>query len=430
MSTSIPESQRLFNIAQGLLPGGVNSPVRAFHSVGGTPRFIESAKGCYLTDVDGNRYIDYIGSWGATIVGHAAPEVVAVVEQTLRKGTSFGTPTPLEIELAREITTRVPSVEMVRMVNSGTEAVMSAIRLARAATGRDKIVKFAGCYHGHADALLIKAGSGVATLGLPDSPGVPGDAVSHTLTADYNNLDSVRALFKEFGSEIAAVLVEPVAGNMGVVPPVSGFLSGLREITAEHTALLVFDEVMTGFRVARGGAQALYGVMPDLTAFGKVIGGGLPVGAYGASRELMDRIAPSGPVYQAGTLSGNPLAMACGLATLRMLDDDSYARLENHSARLEHELRKLLHDFGIGASVQRVGSMLTVFFGTEAIGNFSDATAVDHDRFAEFFQNMLRNNVHLPPSGYEAWFLSLAHVDSAIEATLEAARRSLHLLSR
>ncbi|MCG8406337.1 MAG: glutamate-1-semialdehyde 2,1-aminomutase [Phycisphaerales bacterium] len=426
MNTPISESQRLFELAQGLMPGGVNSPVRAFCSVGGTPRFIQSAQGCLLTDVDGNRYIDYVGSWGAMIAGHAASEVVRAVEETLRRGTSFGTPTMLEVELAQEIVARVPSVEKVRMVNSGTEAVMSAIRLARAATGRNKIVKFAGCYHGHFDSLLVQAGSGVATLGLPDSPGVPCETVCHTLTADFNDLDSVQALFKELGTEIAAVLVEPVAGNMGVVPPAAGFLSGLREITVESGALLVFDEVMTGFRVSRGGAQELYGVMPDLTTFGKVIGGGVPVGAYGGSKELMAQIAPEGAVYQAGTLSGNPLAMAAGLATLRLLDEDTYRRLELKSARLKESIDELLRDAEIQAVVQRVGSMLTLFFDTKAVRCFSDAARANHARFADFFQNMLRHGVHLPPSGYEAWFLSLAHDDAVVEATLEAVRKSLH----
>ncbi|MFQ5430457.1 MAG: glutamate-1-semialdehyde 2,1-aminomutase, partial [Phycisphaerae bacterium] len=335
-------SCRLFDEALSLLPGGVNSPVRAFRAVGGTPRFIQSASGCRLTDVDGNHYIDYVGSWGAMIAGHAAPPVIEAVVPAFQRGTSFGTPTPLELDLAREIVARVPSVERVRMVNSGTEALMSAVRLARAATGRDGLVKFAGCYHGHADPLLVRAGSGVATFGLPDSPGIPRETVAKTYTAVFNDPDSVRSVFDRAGSEIAALLVEPVAGNMGVISPEDGFLASLREITRDSGALLIFDEVMTGFRIARGGAQTRYGVTPDLTTFGKIIGGGLPVGAYGGPAALMDRVAPAGDVYQAGTLSGNPLAMAAGLATLRLLDDDAYARLESRSARLDEGLRRSL----------------------------------------------------------------------------------------
>ncbi len=418
-------SETWFARAQRLMPGGVNSPVRGFGSVGGTPRFIASAHGCRLVDVDGNEYIDYVGSWGAMIAGHAVPAVVEAVNKTVLLGTSFGMPSPLEVELAEEIIARVPSVQMVRMVNSGTEAVMSAIRLARAATGRPTIVKFAGCYHGHADALLVKAGSGTATLGLPDSPGVPPETTAHTLSAVYNELDSVAALFKRSGAEIAAVLVEPAAGNMGVVPPTDGFLPGLREITEQHGALLIFDEVMTGFRVARGGAQELYGVRPDLTTFGKIIGGGLPVGAYGGRRDLMSMVAPSGPVYQAGTLSGNPAAMAAGLATLGLLNDAAYARLKGLSARLEDGLRRTLRNAGMQAIVQRVGSMLTVFFGGRAVRNFEDARAADHARFGQFFHAMLGRAIHLPPSGYEAWFVSLAHDEAAIEETVTAAVAAL-----
>ncbi len=422
---STSKSESLYARAQRLMPGGVNSPVRSFGSVGGTPRFIASSHGCRLVDVDGREYIDYVGSWGAMIAGHAAPEVVEAVSDAASRGTSFGMPTPLEVELAEEIIARVPSVQMVRMVNSGTEAVMSAIRLARAATGRIKIVKFDGCYHGHADALLVKAGSGAATLGLPDSPGVPPDTTAHTLTAVYNDLDSVDALFERSGADIAAVLVEPAAGNMGVVPPAEGFLSGLRERTEQHGAILVFDEVMTGFRVARGGAQELYGVTPDLTTLGKIIGGGLPVGAYGGRRDLMSMVAPAGPVYQAGTLSGNPAAMAAGLATLGLLNDAAYARLEGLSARLENGLQRVLRDAEIGGIVQRVGSMLTVFFGRRAVRNFEDARAADHARFGRFFHAMLDRGVHLPPSGFEAWFVSLAHDETAIDATLAAANAAL-----
>jgi len=427
--SNFAESRRLFNEALTLMPGGVNSPVRAFRAVGGTPRFIQSASGCRLTDVDGNRYIDYIGSWGAMIAGHAAPSVVEAVQSALQAGTHFGTPTPLEVDLAREIVARVPSVEQVRMVNSGTEALMSAVRLARAATGRDGLVKFAGCYHGHADPFLVRAGSGVATLGLPDSPGVPRETVVKTYTAIFNDLESVRSVFNQSESEIAAVIVEPVAGNMGVVPPEDDFLASLGEITRDHGALLIFDEVMTGFRVDRGGAQSRYGVTPDLTTFGKIIGGGLPVGAYGGATALMKRIAPAGDVYQAGTLSGNPLAMAAGLATLQLLGDDAYTRLEENTARLEDGLRRCLRDAHIEATVQRVGSMLTLYFGTTRVRHFLDAAGADHDRFARFFQAMLRRGIHLPPSGYEAWFLSLAHDNEAVDVTVTATREALAELS-
>ncbi len=419
-------SADLFAQAQQLMPGGVNSPVRAFRSVGGAPRFIDHAEGCHLFDVEGRKYIDYIGSWGPMIVGHAHPEVCEALEQALRRGTSFGAPSPLEVELAQEIIDRVPSIEMVRMVNSGTEAVMSALRLARAVTGRNKFIKFDGCYHGHADSLLVRAGSGVATLGLPDSPGVTPGATADTLIATFNDLESVEAIFRDVSPEIAAVIVEPVAGNMGVVPPQPGFLEGLRSITHEHEALLIFDEVMTGFRVARGGAQELFGVQPDITTLGKIIGGGLPVGAYGGSSRIMAQIAPMGPVYQAGTLSGNPLAMAAGLATLRMLDRQAYLTLEQQSAKLADGLDRLLTGAKVSACVQRVGSMLTLFFGKQKVCDFSDARAADHERFARFFQAMLQAGVHLPPSGYEAWFLSLAHDDATIDRTLACAQRALH----
>ena len=418
-------SAELFAEAQQLIPGGVNSPVRAFRCVGGAPLFIDHAEGCHLFDVEGRKYIDYIGSWGPMIVGHAHPKVCEALEQTLRCGTSFGAPSPLEVELAREIIDRVPSIEMVRMVNSGTEAVMSALRLARAVTGRNKFIKFDGCYHGHADALLVKAGSGVATLGLPDSPGVTPGATADTLVARFNGLESVEAIFRDGGSEIAAVIVEPVAGNMGVVAPRPGFLEGLRSITQEHGALLIFDEVMTGFRVARGGAQELFGVQPDITTLGKVIGGGLPVGAYGGSSRIMAQIAPMGPVYQAGTLSGNPLAMAAGLATLRMLDQQAYLDLERQSAKFAGELDRLLAGAKVAACVQRVGSMLTLFFGRQGVSDFSEARAADHEQFARFFQAMLREGVHLPPSGYEAWFISLAHDEATIDHTLACTQRAL-----
>ena len=420
-----PSSAQLFEQAGQLMPGGVNSPVRAFGHVGGTPRFIHRAEGCRLFDVDDRTYLDYIGSWGPMIVGHAHPHVVEAVGQALRAGTSFGTPSPLEVELAQEIVSRVPSIEKVRMVNSGTEAVMSALRLARAATGRRKFVKFAGCYHGHADALLVQAGSGVATLGLPDSPGVTPGATADTMVAAFNDVGSVQRCFDEAGEDIAAVIVEPIAGNMGVVPPQPGFLEALREITKDRGALLIFDEVMTGFRVACGGAQELYGACPDLTTLGKVIGGGLPVGAYGGPSELMDQIAPLGPVYQAGTLSGNPLAMAAGLATLELLDEQAYSSLENRAARLETGLRDALSQSGVSGCVQRVGSMLTLFFGRGSVRNFAEAGQTDHERFKNFFQAMLAAGVHLPPSGYEAWFVSLAHGEDEIAQTLAATRKAL-----
>ncbi len=418
-------SRELFDAALRVIPGGVNSPVRAFRGVGGTPRFIQSAQGCRLTDVDGNRYIDFIGSWGAMIAGHAEPSVTQAIERAARDGTSFGAPTPREVELALEIIKRIPSVEMVRMVNSGTEAVMSAIRLARAATGRDMIVKFSGGYHGHADSLLVQAGSGAATLGLPDSPGVPKETAALTLTAVYNDTSSIEQFFAAYGNRIAAILIEPIAGNMGVVPPAEGFLQAMRKITTLHSALLIFDEVMTGFRVHHGGAQALYGIEPDLTTLGKVIGGGLPVGAYGGRRVLMEQIAPAGPVYQAGTLSGNPLAMAAGIATLSILSDSAYARLEQISRQLHEGLERLLHDAHIRAVVQRVGSMLTVFFGVDHVRDYEEAKSADHKQFAAFFHGMLSRGVHLPPSGYEAWFISLAHDEAAIDETLQAAQETL-----
>jgi glutamate-1-semialdehyde 2,1-aminomutase len=419
------ESSKWFDRAQLVMPGGVNSPVRAFRGVGGRPPVIARGEGCRVTDVDGRRYIDYVGSWGAMIVGHAHPEVVARITQTTRQGTSFGLLSTPEIELAEEIIRRVPGAEKVRLVNSGTEAVMSAIRLARGAANRPKIVKFEGCYHGHADALLVRAGSGVATLGLPDSPGVNAGAAADTLTAAYNDMKSVEALFADHGSEIAAVVVEPVAGNMGVVPPAANFLSRLREVTQRHGALLIFDEVMTGFRVARGGARDLFGIRPDLLTFGKVIGGGLPVGAYGGRADLMNLIAPAGPVYQAGTLAGNPVAVAAGLATLGLLDKIAYERLEQISARLESGLRAAIVQSGTAATVQRVGSMLTLFFAKGPVRNFAEARAADHQRFAKFFHAMLRRGVHLPPSGFEAWFVSLAHDEEAIDQTTTAARESL-----
>jgi glutamate-1-semialdehyde 2,1-aminomutase len=418
-------SDKLFERAKKVLPGGVNSPVRAFRSVGGSPRFIVRAKGCTLTDVDGNVYIDYIGSWGPMILGHAHLEVIQAVQRAAMLGTSYGAPCLAEVQLAELIVERVPSVEKIRFVNSGTEATMSAVRLARAATGRDVILKFNGCYHGHADYFLIQAGSGVATLGLPDSPGVTEGSARDTRSVEYNSFDEVNAVFNAEGGDVAAIIVEPVAGNMGVVPPDDGFLQGLREICDRYGALLIFDEVMTGFRVAPGGAQELYGVKPDLTTFGKIIGGGLPVGAYGGSGELMKMIAPEGNVYQAGTLSGNPLAMAAGLRTLQLLEGYIYHNLEERSQKLEIGLKSAAESAGIPAVVQRVGSMLTLFFTDKPVRNMQDAKASDHKRFAQFFNGMLDEGIHLPPSGYEAWFVSAAHDEGTIEKTVETAEKVL-----
>ena len=411
------ESMRLFAEAQGLMPGGVSSPVRAFRAVGGTPLFVERGEGAYLVDVDGNRYVDYVLSWGPLILGHAHPRVVAALEEAVRRGTSYGAPSPLELELAWLIRDAMPSLELVRFVSSGTEATMSALRLARAFTGRTKIVKLVGGYHGHADLLLVQAGSGVATLGLPDSPGVTPGAVADTLTAPYNDLGAVERLLDEH--EVAAVIVEPVAGNMGLVPPVEGYLQGLRELTTAHGALLVFDEVMIGFRVDPGGAQALYGVTPDLTTLGKVIGGGLPVGAYGGRREILELVAPAGPVYQAGTLSGNPLAMTAGIETLRELREPGvWDSLERAGDRLLSGLAAL------GAPVQlaRVGTMWGLFFTDRPVTSWEDAKRADTERFARFHAAMLDRGVYLAPSQFEAGFLSTAHGDEEIDATIAAAR--------
>jgi glutamate-1-semialdehyde 2,1-aminomutase len=418
-------SDKLFARARELMPGGVNSPVRAFGAVGGTPRVMRRASGCRLEDVDGQTYLDYIGSWGALILGHGDPAVKEAVARALEDGTSFGTASERELELAEEIAARVPSIRKLRMVSTGTEAVMSAVRLARAATGRRLVVKFDGGYHGHSDGLLVQAGSGLATAGLPGSPGVTDGAARDTLSLPYNDPGAVERAFGESGREIAAVLVEPVAGNMGVVPPQPGFLQALRRISEAAGSLLIFDEVITGFRVARGGAQELYGVAPDLTTLGKIVGGGLPAAAYGGRADLMELVAPAGPVYQAGTLSGNPLAMAAGAATLRRLDAAAYARLEAKGRRLAEGLEQAAREAGLSAVVQRVGSMLTLFFASPAVRDFGGARAADHALFAAFFQQMLTRGVHLPPSGYEAWFVSLAHDDAALEATLEAARAAL-----
>jgi glutamate-1-semialdehyde 2,1-aminomutase len=418
-------SRNYFAQALDLLPGGVDSPVRAFRSVGGEPLFIERGEAAYLFDVDGNRYIDYVLSWGPLILGHAHPAVVAALQAAAGRGTSYGAPSPLEIELARRVMAFVPAIEMLRFVNSGTEATMSALRLARAFTKRDKIIKFEGCYHGHADLLLVQAGSGVATLGLPDSPGVPPATVQDTLVARFNDLDSVAEHFARFPEQIAALIVEPVAGNMGVVPPVEGFLQGLRQITADHGALLIFDEVMTGFRVHPGGAQALYGIQPDLTTLGKVIGGGLPVGAYGGKRQIMQLIAPAGPVYQAGTLSGNPLAMTAGIATLEILaQSGTWQKLEEAAGRLSEGIGRAAQEAGVPIVSTRVGTMFTTFFTSQPVRDWPSAKTSDTLRFAKFFRAMLDNGVYLAPSQFEAGFVSTAHTPEIIDRTIEAARRA------
>jgi len=415
-------SKKLFEQAVALIPGGVNSPVRACRSVETDPLFIDRADGAYIFDADGNRFIDYIGSWGPMILGHRPPAVLDAVADVLARGTSFGAPTDLEIELARLVCAAVPSMEVVRMVNSGTEATMSAIRLARGVTGRDLVVKFDGCYHGHADTLLVAAGSGVATLGIPGSPGVPEAVAAGTLSLPFNGIEAVQAVFKEKGDQIACVIVEPVAGNMGLVRPAQGFLETLRELTAAAGSLLIFDEVMTGFRVAFGGAQALFGITPDLTCLAKVIGGGLPVGAYGGKRAFMEQIAPQGPVYQAGTLSGNPLAMAAGIATLKELQKPGfYEALDETSAQLADGLVQTAAGAGIPVQVDRVGSMLGMYFTDQPVHDFEDAKTSDLDRFTTYYKGMLARGIYLAPSQFEAAFVSAAHSAADIEATVNAA---------
>lgn len=418
-------SESLFARAREVIPGGVNSPVRAFRAVGGEPLFIARGEGAYIYDVDGNRYIDYVGSWGPLILGHAHPAVVAAVTEAARNGTSFGAPTGAEVRLAEMVIEAVPSIEMVRFVNSGTEATMSALRVARAYTQRQKILKFAGGYHGHADMLLVAAGSGALTLGVPDSPGVPAEATAQTLVAPYNDLAAVRALFETYPEEIAAVIVEPVAGNMGCVPPEPGFLSGLRTLTREFGTVLIFDEVMTGFRVAYGGGQALYGVTPDLTCLAKIVGGGLPAAAYGGRRDIMTLVAPSGPVYQAGTLSGNPLAMAAGEAQLRLLQEPGvYETLERRAAALTEGIGEAAQAAGVPIFQTRVGSMFTTFFTPEMVVDETTAKRSDTIAFGRFFHAMLEQGIYLAPSQFEAGFLSLAHSDDDIERTIAAAREA------
>jgi glutamate-1-semialdehyde 2,1-aminomutase len=420
------DSKSLFETASRLIPGGVNSPVRAFRGVGGDPFFVARASGSRIWDVDGRSYLDFLGSWGPLILGHAAPPVVAAVAEAAARGTSYGAPTGLEVEMAEAITAAFPSIELVRLVSSGTEAAMSAIRVARGATGRSLLVKFDGCYHGHADSLLVKAGSGGATLSIPDSAGVPGSLAELTLTAPFNDLDAVRALFRARGREIAAVIVEPIAGNMGVVPPRPGFLEGLREITRAHDSVLIFDEVITGFRVAYGGAQELYGVQADLTCLGKVIGGGLPVGAYGGSRRLMSHVAPLGSVYQAGTLSGNPLAVTAGLATLGELRNrDVYKRLEALGGELERGLRSAAEQARVALTVNRVGSMLTGFFCEGPVTDYASAKRADTKRYARYFHGMLERGVFVAPSQFEAAFVSLAHTDADLAQASRIAAQAL-----
>jgi glutamate-1-semialdehyde 2,1-aminomutase len=421
--TLVGANSALLERARVVMPGGVSSPVRAYRAVGGEPPFIVSAAGCRVTDADGREFVDLVSSWGALIAGHAHPAVVAAIEAQARRGTSYGAPTPLEVELAEAIAASVASVEMVRFVSSGTEAVMSALRLARAATKRDAILKFAGGYHGHADALLSRAGSGLATLGLPDSAGVPAAVARDTITVAYGDLDAV--VEAAATTPLAAIIVEPIAGNIGCIVPERSFLTGLRAVADRTGALLVFDEVITGFRIGRSGAQGAFAVQPDLSCFGKIIGGGLPVGAYAGSHDLMSLVAPLGPVYQAGTLSGNPLAMAAGLATLDLLDAAAYAKLERHGARLEAEIEGAARAEGIPGRVQRAGSLLTLFFTDRAVRHEEDAQSSDRDRFARFHAAMLRRGVMLPPSQFECWFLSLAHDDSAIDTIVDAARASL-----
>ena len=420
------QSESLFQEAQKYIPGGVNSPVRAFKAVGGNPLFIAKAKGSRITDVDGNEFIDYVSSWGPMIFGHAHPKIVEAVSRQAQLGTSFGAPTQLETELAQKVVAAVPSIETMRLVSSGTEATLSALRLARGFTGRDKIVKFEGCYHGHGDSLLVKAGSGVLSLGLPDCPGIVADLAKNTLNVPYNDTQAVKQLFAKMGKEIACLIVEPIGGNMGVVPPQSGFLELLRKVTAESGTLLIFDEVITGFRVAYGGAQKLYGVTPDLTCLGKIIGGGLPVGAYGGKKEIMDHIAPVGAVYQAGTLSGNPLAVTAGIEMLNLLSQSGvYEDLEKKSERLCNGFKENVKKLGVTATFTRVGSMFSMFFTDQEIISFDSVKTSDTDLFKRYFNAMLEEGIYIAPSQFEAGFMSAAHTDDDIDQTIEAQSRAL-----
>lgn len=420
------KSQKLFADAQRVIPGGVNSPVRAFRAVAMEPLFISRAKGSKVVDADGKSYIDYVGSWGPMILGHSHPQVRSAMSQSLHRGWSYGAATEIEVRLAQAITKAVPSMELVRMVSSGTEAAMSALRVARGFTGRNKVIKFEGCYHGHADSFLVRAGSGAMTFGIPDSAGIPPSLAAETLIAPFNSLASVRILLERNAEEVACVIVEPIAGNMGVVPPREGFLKGLEEICRRHGALLIFDEVITGFRLSYGGAQKILGVSPDLTCLGKIIGGGMPVGAYGGRREVMEKVAPLGPIYQAGTLSGNPLAMTCGLATLKILQKKAvYAKLDRLTRQLCSGLEELIRRKGVGARVQRCGSLFTLFFSSEEVTDYAAAKKADTARYAKFFQEMLHSGIWLPPSQFETCFVSLAHTEKDVQETLKAAAVAL-----
>ena len=431
MPTTYLRSEQIAREAEQHLPGGVNSPVRAFRAVGGHPVIIQSAQGCHMLDVDGNRYVDFVGSWGPMILGHAHPRVLEAVTRAAQSGLSFGATSAGEIELAQAIKRFYPSIDMLRLVNSGTEAAMSGLRVARGFSGRPGVIKFEGCYHGHSDCLLAKAGSGAMTLALPDSAGVPPSVTQHTYTLPFNDLQSVRDLIAQKGQEIGVIVIEPVAGNMGLIAPVEGFLAGLRELCDQHSMVLVFDEVMTGFRLSRNGAQGLYGIRPDMTILGKIVGGGMPLAAYGGRRELMQQVAPLGPVYQAGTLSGNPVAVAAGLTTLQVIDEmpGLYEQLEERGQQIQEGLQKILADTGVVGRVQRVGSMWTLFFTDQPVVDYVSAKTCDTSRFAAFFRGMLEAGFYLPPSQFEAAFLGAAHDGAAIEAFLESARKVLSQLA-
>ena len=425
------KSEKAFDEAKRYMPGGVNSPVRSYRSVGSNPPFISSASGSRIYDIDNNEYIDYVLSWGPMILGHANPEVVAILQEAIPRGTSYGAPTLLETELAKKIQAFMPSMEMIRLVNSGTEATMSALRVARGYTGRDRIVKFVGCYHGHSDSLLVKAGSGLATFGVPDSPGVPKGVAENTITLPYNDIDAVTQLFDEMGDTIACIIVEPVAGNMGCVPPVEGFLETLRDVTKAHGALLIFDEVMCGFRASSGGAQKLYNIKPDLTCLGKIVGGGMPLAVFGGSSKIMSEVAPSGPIYQAGTLSGNPVAVTAGLATLSMLQRDPtiFKQVEDSTKALCNGLEELAKKYNVPAVVQRVGSMFTLFFTDKPVYNFDDASACNADHFKIFFHHNLSHGIYYAPSPFESNFVSMCHKSAEIDKTLAVAEEAFKLIS-